>query len=331
MGKGITAALIGLGVKQELSRILASAAPGPDAPPPQVLAKALQKRLFPSLSELNSFVTFALLRLDPDRRQVTFVDAGHTKAILASQGGTRLLAGDNVPLGFLENERYAEHHRDWNPGDLLLLYSDGLTEAMCERGEMFGPERLSAIAERLGSQCVPANVVVQAVRREVSRFVATRADVTDDSTCIAVLFERNDDSGNSPVHIESKWDLATLSDIRDTVKGVAKAAALDTEATQALVLAVSETASNIIRHVNPALNDALFDCRIERRANGVDLAFHYVGASFALPVPDPDFTGNTLGGFGLFIVEQSVDEVCYEDLGFGVQRIYMRKTGQCEP
>jgi anti-sigma regulatory factor (Ser/Thr protein kinase) len=60
-------------------------------------------------------------------------------------------------------------------------------------------------------------------------------------------------------------------------------------------------------------------------ARGLDVSFHYLGQPFAPPDGDPDFSGASEGGFGLYIVRNSVDEVSYDTLGFGVQRIQLSK------
>jgi len=328
MGKGIPAALIGAGVKQEMHKVIAARSlTGGLADygfEPAAVVNDLHHRTFPSLSKLDSFVTMAALRFDPTERRVTYVDAGHTKTILAGRAGTRMLAGENMPLGVLAEESYVQHHVDWRPGDLLLMYSDGLTEARGIGGELFGEERLTRIVEQLRLEKVPAAIVAQAVRKQVRDFRGEQTP-SDDSTCIAVHFDHADAGTSPPTQVELHWELAELAALRAEIVQLARNARLADEEADALVLAVSETATNIIRHVPQPPFDAVIHCRATCMARGLDVSFHYLGQPFAPPDGDPDFSGASEGGFGLYIVRNSVDEVSYDTLGFGVQRIQLSK------
>jgi len=328
MGKGIPAALIGAGVKQELNKVLAtqsiSESSVGDRLSPAALINLLHQRLYPSLYELDCFVTLALLHFDPTAHRITYVDAGHTKAILVGRMGTRMLAGENVPLGVLEEEVYVQQQAEWSPGELLLMYSDGLTESTDAAGELFGVERLAMIVEQMYRQQVPAAVAAQAVRQQVRSFQSGSA-LHDDTTCIAVQFDRPDVRGVVPMHLDLHWQLEELQRLRGEIGRLARAAGLAKEAADSLVLAVSETATNIIRHVPRSYSDAVIHCRADHTEPGLDVIFYYLGEAFAPADIEPDFSGASDGGFGLFIVHSSVDEVRYDNLGYGVQRISLSK------
>lgn len=328
MGKGIPAALIGAGVKKELNRVLAAqsmlAISAGDPLSPAALINLLHRRLFPSLYELDCFVTLSLLHFDPTAHRITYVDAGHTKTILVGRMGTRMLAGENVPLGVLAEEAYVQQQAEWSPGELLLMYSDGLTEATDAAGEMFGVDRLAMIVEQMYREQVPATVAVQAVRQQVNSFTRSGA-LHDDATCIAVQFDHSDVCGGVPMHFDLNWQLEELQRLRGEIGRLAHTAGLAEEAANSLVLAVSETATNIIRHVPRSHPNAVIHCRADHTERGLDVIFYYLGEAFTPADIEPDFSGASDGGFGLYIVRSSVDEVSYDDLGYGVQRIYLSK------
>lgn len=322
MGKGVPAALIGAGVKQELARV--ASCTQVDRPGPEVTVNLLNRELFGGLLELDSFVTLAYLRFEPERERITYVDAGHTKAIFAGADGTRLLAGDNVPLGVLEQEHFRQHVTGWHPGDMVVLYSDGLTEAMNAQGEMFGVERLAQMVGELRAHRVPVAVVVQAVRKAIDLFTDGEP-LRDDYTCLAVELERADDRGEPPVQLELRWRLDELARLRDGVAQAATAMGLDRAACDALVLGASETAANIFRHAPEPRADATAHVRIEARDGRVRVTFHYLGVPFSPAVGEPDFSGQRTGGFGLYIVRNSVDDVGYDEIPHGVWRIRLCK------
>ncbi len=84
-------------------------------------------------------------------------------------------------IGLVEDARFDEARVQANPGDLLVLYTDGVTEATNEAGEELGEERLGRVAqEHLGE---PATDILQATRRELERHLHGRP-AGDDTTIV---------------------------------------------------------------------------------------------------------------------------------------------------
>ena len=137
MGKGVSAALIGAGVKQRINQVCAEqiaeyCLKRRSTPDPASIMNGLNARVAKQLADLSSFVTLAYLRVDLQRNTVNFVDAGHSQFILASGDSSRSVIGRNLPLGVLMDEVYESDELSVRPGDLLFLYSDGFTEARNE-------------------------------------------------------------------------------------------------------------------------------------------------------------------------------------------------------
>src|SRR4029453_11208022 len=148
MGKGIPAALLGAATKspflQALSRLLSLGTPG-TLPEPKDIVTLAHSEVARQLIELESFWTFSYARFDLGNRRVDFVDCGHTTTIhyQASTRTCAMLQGMNLPLGVREREIYDQGRVSLEPGDVLLFYSDGLTETRNDQGELFGIERLA--------------------------------------------------------------------------------------------------------------------------------------------------------------------------------------------
>jgi len=93
--------------------------------------------------ERNQFVTAFYGLLDATNRTLTYTNAGHNPPLLMdAEGAARFINPGGVPLGMFRDTRYYEHYLTIEPGQLLLIYTDGVTEANNPDGEEYGLERL---------------------------------------------------------------------------------------------------------------------------------------------------------------------------------------------
>ncbi len=97
----------------------------------------------------NRFVTLFYAELDPESGTVSFLNAGHNPPLIVHSAGTvEQLASGGLPLGIKRNAEYREGRTQLQPGDVLVIYSDGVTEATSPGGEEFGPTRLYEVVSR---------------------------------------------------------------------------------------------------------------------------------------------------------------------------------------
>ncbi len=176
-GKGIPAALLSSMVLGALSMELRSG-----TQPCEVLNRV--NRLLCEKSLPSQFVTLFLFFLSPDGNG-QFIGAGHNPAYLfrSATGEIQELASDALFLGIFDFAAYQARPLLLHKGDILVVYSDGLTDAQNEREEMFGEERLL----RLIRQEAPSGS--QAVERELLNAIADFTQgmlQTDDITFIVV-------------------------------------------------------------------------------------------------------------------------------------------------
>jgi serine phosphatase RsbU (regulator of sigma subunit)/pSer/pThr/pTyr-binding forkhead associated (FHA) protein len=91
----------------------------------------------------NRFVTLFYAELDPKAGTLAFVNAGHNPPIIVHESGTvEQLSSGGLPLGIIPDTEYREGRTQLQPGDVLVIYSDGVSEAVNPAGEEFGPDRL---------------------------------------------------------------------------------------------------------------------------------------------------------------------------------------------
>lgn len=130
--------------------------------------------------ERNQFVTAIYGILDASNRTLSYSNAGHNPPLLIKAGGeTRYVTDGEQPLGMFRDTRYHENHLILAPGDVLVLYTDGLTEAENPAGEEFGRDRLvQAVKETLDR---PAREMIASVQMAVLEWTASLG-ATDDVT-----------------------------------------------------------------------------------------------------------------------------------------------------
>jgi diguanylate cyclase (GGDEF)-like protein len=191
MGKGVGAALIGAGVRSAYHQVLADLqvvkAFGTVLPTPAEIVNELHRVVTPRLVELSSFVTLALYRFDLEAGTLTCVNAGHTPGLLLSarQGEVLTIMGDNMPIGVLPDEVYVEVCVPIGPGDSLLVYSDGITEACNAGGEQYGQERLIAAFEAGRKAALVPFALLDSIQQTLRGFTGG-APALDDQSAIIV-------------------------------------------------------------------------------------------------------------------------------------------------
>jgi serine phosphatase RsbU (regulator of sigma subunit) len=174
-GKGMPAALLVSTLHSALRLLLDRIGVGAE------LMERLNRHLVES-SLANKFVTSLVAELDPATGEMTYLNAGHNPALLLRRGGeVEQLGPGGVPLGLLPNARFAAKEVEVRPGDLLCIYSDGITEAESVADEEFGMERLTAcLAENRNR---PLSEVVEKIDRAVTKF-AEGLPQRDDQTVV---------------------------------------------------------------------------------------------------------------------------------------------------
>lgn len=179
--KGIPAALF-MAVTRTLIRTVAE-----DESDPALIVAKVNEKLAQNNPRLM-FVTLLVATIDPLTRRLSWVNAGHPPPLLcASEDQVWALAGRSGPAcGIQAGIPYRSFTATMHPGDLLLGYTDGVTEAMAPDASQYGEQRLQArIADALGSGCA---AILEAILGDVQAF-ARDAEQSDDITLIAVRLQ----------------------------------------------------------------------------------------------------------------------------------------------
>ena len=142
---------------------------------------AQANRIFCNSTTGSAYATLVCGRLAQDGA-LELVNAGHPPALLLGAGGIESVSGTGLPVGLFCGNDYGSVGRQLSRGDVLLLYTDGVSEARGEGGE-FGAERVAAALER--SRGASAEAVVDAVLSDLAAFRGG-GPFHDDVTVMAV-------------------------------------------------------------------------------------------------------------------------------------------------
>jgi sigma-B regulation protein RsbU (phosphoserine phosphatase) len=173
-GKGCSAALLGASVASDLRILLRRGLPLHDL-------TSRMNRIVAERSTRGMFVTLLIATLDPESGRGAFTSAGHLPPLLyeADRGEARLIAGGaGPPAGVVPGVVYEETELALAPGDRLILYTDGIAEAMDPEREPFGTERLLRLVEREGRGGATLEGPVLEAAREHARGAPQHDDLT---------------------------------------------------------------------------------------------------------------------------------------------------------
>lgn len=128
--------------------------------------------------------------MDPREKTLKLSNAGQTQPIILSGEGSKPLLidteGDRFPLGIVDDCHYEETKVQLKEGDVVILYTDGVVEALNSVGEMYGFDRLMASIE--GGRELDENSLLDKLMDDVSSFVGS-AEQHDDLTIVVVKVE----------------------------------------------------------------------------------------------------------------------------------------------
>ena len=134
--------------------------------------------------ERNQFVTAFYGVLDASNKTLAYTNAGHNPPLLMDADGTaRFIERGGLPLGMFRDTRYYEYYQAIEPGQLLVLYTDGATEANGANGEEYGRERLEAAVR--ASRHLSARELITAIQQDVLAWTDGRG-ASDDMTFFIV-------------------------------------------------------------------------------------------------------------------------------------------------
>lgn len=307
-GKGIPAAMFMMRAKTLLKSLIES---GMD------LATAFteaNKRLCEG-NETQTFITAWAGIVDLSTGHVEFVNAGHNPPLICKDGKFEYLNGKSgFVLAGLEGFNYQKQSVDLAPGDMIYLYTDGVTEANDKNSNLYGEERL--IGELSSNAKRSAKRVCEEVKENLNKFVQD-AEQSDDITMLAFKLYNCETTNIKVVDAT----IENLHEIIDFVDELLDRAGASMKAKSQIDVVVDELFSNIAFYAYPKgqVGKAKISVGFSKNNEDITIIFEDRGRPYnPLEKEDPDTTlsveEKSIGGLGIFIVKKTMDSVEYENV-----------------
>ena len=309
-GKGVPAALF-MAVTRTLIKSTAKNNPSP---------ASILSHVNDELSEDNEtcmFVTAFLAVLNVRSGEFLYTNAGHNPPYVKRAGGSteRLATRHGTVLGALGGQVYKEDRLRLSKEDLVLMYTDGVTEAMNLQHELFSEHKLAELmaSRPLASVEEAVNLVVE----EVKSFEAGTAQA-DDVTVLAVVFHGLEDSHSSKsLDLTIPNRLTEIGRVQDRFNDFATKAAVPKELKRRINLVLDELLNNVISYAYDDELEHEIDVKVSLSVDRLVVTIEDVGIPFNPFASEPPDTTLSLeereiGGLGTHLVPNLVDEVNYQ-------------------
>lgn len=287
------------------------------------------------------FVTCLYAIIDTEAGHVLFANAGHNLPYVRTADGVVELRATGMPLGLMPGMDYDDKVYELSNGDLMVLTSDGITEAHNPDGEMYGFSRLMGRV----AATTKNDDVVNSLVGDLEAWTGPDAEQEDDITLVIVRKTASAQDSAAVFHpAEGERLLADFSvpsvegNERLAIEKVSAAIAplgLDQARLERLKTAVGETVMNAIEHGNH--NDDSLDVGIRVIADTGRLVVRVTDHGADMEIPEaatPDIEAKLAGeqtprGWGLFLISEMVDEVNRaRENGSHVVELVMNREGE---
>ncbi len=279
---------------------------------PSAVLEQANDNLCPDIPQ-NMFATCFYAVLDPASGRLRYANAGHNLPLVQSGEETVELRATGMPLGLMPAMQYEELETTLDLGAQMLLYSDGLVEAHDPAREMFGTRRVT----RLLATARAPQPLIDELLLALDRFTGAEHEQEDDITLVCL---RHSAKGRADVLADFTLASAPGNE-RSAIMRVVDAVApleLPVRQLERLKTATGEATMNAIEHGNS--NDPNLELRIVVAASDAQLVVRITdhGGDRTVPAPQPPNVAAKLEGresargWGLFLIEQMVDEIRHE-------------------
>ena len=265
-------------------------------------------------NDAEMFVTAWLGIVDVTTGHVEFANAGHNPPVIKQADGSfeYLRSKPGFVLAGMDGVKYKKQEFDIQPGSIIYLYTDGVTEATSLSNELYGEDRLI--------NCLNTNAkcnmeqLCKAVTADINAFVG-EADQFDDITMVAFKLVPE---GKGMKELKVNATLENIPAVTAWVDDQLESMDCPMKAQMQIDIAIDELFSNIARYAyNPEIGPATVRVEVEDDPLSVIITFLDHGVPYdPLAKDDPDVTLSAeerdIGGLGIFMVKKTMDDIKYE-------------------
>jgi len=262
-------------------------------------------------NEMGFFVTAFIGFYNIPTGKFVYVNAGHNPPLLLRDGKSCEFINTTpcIILAFMEDAKYKEEELYLKPGDVLFLYTDGVTEAMSHDKELFGEQRLvDALNENKES---PVQELLNAIKGKVDNF-ADGNEQTDDITMMALKI--SEIPGNLVKKMKIQAVVKNLSGILNFVNSELEKKNCTPEIQDMINVAVEEIFVNIAHYAyEPDTGDVIMSVSVGDKAVVIfeDTGKPYNPIECAEPDLETEISDREIGGLGIYLVKKLMDSIEY--------------------
>lgn len=329
-GKGIPAAMFMMSAKT-IIKLLAEMGLSVE----NIFRKANDKLCANNAEEM--FVTAWMGILDLRSGQIEYVNAGHNPPVLKHRDGSTELfkSRPGLVLAGMEGFPYKSNTLQLQPGDIFMLYTDGITEDTNPSQELFGEERLLEVVRNAEAD-ISMEELCGRVKKAADDF-AGEAPQFDDMTMLSIRWEGTTDMEKRIAEITLEATVENIERVTDFVNAELEKLDCPHKAQLQLDIAIDELFGNIVRYAyRPGVGPATVRISVSEDPLSVNVTFIDQGKPYdPLKNEDPDTTmgldERKIGGLGIFIVKNSMDQISYSyENGQNILRIRKQLEGAKE-
>jgi sigma-B regulation protein RsbU (phosphoserine phosphatase) len=262
------------------------------------------------------FITIFLGKLNLRSGELTYTNAGHNPPLLRRVGApVEVLSDLHGPIvGAVEGLAYKQSTAQVAKGDALLVFSDGVTEAMNPMDELYSDQRLLDFVQDSGKQ--PPSELVASVRASVDSF-ADGAEQADDITLLALAFEGDPEQVEAhSFTLSISNQLSEIDRVNDAFNAFAGEVGLPEEIATKLNVVFDDLLNNVVSYAFPEGGEHEIDVEADFRPDRLTVRVTDGGMPFNPFIgDDPDITlsieERDIGGLGILIIKSFMDKYTY--------------------
>lgn len=264
-------------------------------------------------NESNMFVTAWVGILDLKTGVVDFVNAGHNFPLVKLSSSFEYL--ETTPsfiLGGMSDFPYKKYSVTLKAGDMLYLYTDGVTEAQDIDGNLYGESRLHKFLN--DSKETDVEIICNNVMEDVKAY-AGKAEQSDDITMMCIRYNGADGDKSDNV-VTIPVELTGIDTVNEFIDNKLKACKTDESVRRDIAVINDEIISNIVNYGYEDKTDKTITVRIDELSDIIKITYIDSGIKYnPLEKSDPDVTlsakQRTVGGLGIFLVKKMTDNMTY--------------------
>ena len=312
-GKGVPASLF-MAVTRSVFRTVSAHESMPDR-----IMTTINKTMA-DMNKTHMFVTLFVGVLDLPTGRLHYCNAGHDAPLLVGAGIGEIPCDANIPIGFKPKWKYTLQEIKIFTNTTILLFTDGLTEAMDADENQFEMERVNEVASKaLSQQQQEPQQLIGMMTEAVHEFVGD-AEQSDDLTMMAIQYIKQQHDVIMRKSIVLANDTKEVPKLTAFVDEVCETVGFDEMTTMQIKVAIEEGVVNVMNYAYPPGQRG--DVTIEAALNDVRLKFTIMdsGKSFDPTVQADVDTSlpakqRRIGGLGIHLMRQIMDSINYERMG----------------